>query len=204
MTRSPYRENQQWPFGTEAGSNRLWPFSHQEALDNFSESRLQHRLKHPVKRDRNFLKLIRRKRAQPSRLNQRLNSEYFRQRLWRRTLVASIVGVSLGTAAWGTLFVNQRVTLGGVPYPVVQTFWYDKAARDAYFGGDRQALHERLTELSVEEKIKAYYKPDFKNENELDLYIHQVMYNRTGYVGEAYQVNDHGRLSVRPYDTPLP
>ncbi len=174
-------------------------------------SRLQRRLQHSLKRDRVFFELVRRNRAQllnrPSWLSQQLMARQVAKRVIdkqvpqpsRRGWVALIVGLSVGAAAWMTLFVNEQVTLAGVPYPVVHKFWQDKTARDAYFTGDRQALHDRLDNLGVEEDIKAFYSDRFANEYELDRYIHQLMFNQTGYIGEAYNVNEVGQLDSRPY-----
>ncbi|MEL6940906.1 MAG: hypothetical protein AAFO84_17125, partial [Cyanobacteria bacterium J06598_1] len=98
-----------------------------------------------------------------------------------------------------SLFVREQVTFAGVPYRIVDKFWNDKAARDAYFVGDRNALHDRLKTLGVEEDIKDYYRDRFANEYELDQHIHQIMFDRTGYVGEAYNVNNFGQLSSLGY-----
>lgn len=120
------------------------------------------------------------------------------RRRWQRTI--ALVG-SLGVIAtgWGGLFVSEQVTLGGVPYRIVRKFWRDKTARDAYFVGDRQALHDQLRALGVEGDIKDYYRDRFDNEHELDRHIHQIMFDRTGYVGEAYDVDNYGRLNSRSY-----
>jgi hypothetical protein len=163
------------------------------------ESRLQQRLKAHLERDRTFWKVVRRKRSQPGQLAQRLNSAKFWRQFWRYATVSAIVGTSLGGTAWTALFVNEKVTLGGVPYRIVNKFWHDKPARDAFFGGDRQALHDQLKALGIEKDIKDFYRDRFDSEHALDLYIHQLMYNRTGYIGEAYTVDMHGRLQPRVY-----
>lgn len=201
MTRLPYKEKHWWSSLTGADSmvSAWWQRLCSDGEDLSGLSRVQRRLKYPLKSDRTFLKLVRRKRAQSSRLYHRVNSERFRIQLLRGAVVSAFVGLSLGTNVLGSLFVNEKITLGGVPYRVVQQFWNDQQARDAYFGGDRQALHDRLAELEIEESIKRYYSSRFDNEDELDLFIHQVMFDRTGYVGEAYQVNDYGQLSPVSY-----
>jgi hypothetical protein len=197
-------------------------------LREASPSRLQRRLQHSQKRDHAFFELVRRKRAQllnrPSWLSQQLSARQAAQssqpaRLWRPGLLLLLVGLGVGGAVWTSLFVNERLTLAGVPYPVVSKFWNDKTAREAYFVGDRQALHDRLETLGVEADIKAFYRDRFAgklanesanasdgeltskavSEPELDRYIHQLMFNQTGYVGEAYDVNDSGQLSSRFY-----
>jgi hypothetical protein len=43
--------------------------------------------------------------------------------------------------------------------------------------------------MGIEEKMKDYYRPQISDEGVLDQHIHQILYDRTGYVGEAYQVN---------------
>lgn len=163
------------------------------------QSRVQQRLQHPISRDRLFLRLIRRRRSRPSKLNQKLNSIQFRERIWRRLLLALLLSASAGAVAWGALFVAEQVTLGGVPYQVVRKFYLDKSSKDAYFAGETQALHERLSDIGIENDIKDYYRPQFSDEGQLDLYIHQIMFERTGYIGEAYAVNQLGQLYFAGY-----
>lgn len=105
----------------------------------------------------------------------------------------------MGGAVWSTLFLNGAVTYRGVPYQVVHKFWQDEAARAAYFSGNKAALHYRLASLGVERDIKNYYRDRFENEYALDQHIHQIMFDRTGYVGEAYQVDQRGRLVSKQY-----
>jgi hypothetical protein len=106
-------------------------------------------------------------------------------------VVASLLGLSI---LW---FFSGNLLIGGVPSSIILTFLQDQPSRDAYFRGDRQALHDRLSDLGIEEQIKAYYRPQIPDEVQLDLYIHQLLYNRTGYVGEAYRVTDQGTLILR-------
>lgn len=168
-----------------------------------SKSRLQRRLENSPKRDHIFFNLVRRKRAHrmgsPSWLSQRLSTKHGPQQRWRYRILLTLLALSLGGAAWTILFVNEQVTVGGVPYRIVHKFWQDKAARDAYFAGDRQALHDELSSLGVEDDIKDFYRPKFDSEYELDRYIHQLMFNQTGYVGEAYEVDNYGQLRPRSY-----
>ncbi|NJN23661.1 MAG: hypothetical protein HC810_03740 [Acaryochloridaceae cyanobacterium RL_2_7] len=89
--------------------------------------------------------------------------------------------------AAGMLFIRIG-TIQGVPVSVVLKFVADKPARDAYFSGQSRFLHNRLQELNVEEDVKAFYRPQFDDEQELDWYIHQIFYDRTGYIGKAYKV----------------
>lgn len=109
-------------------------------------------------------------------------------------MTAATLCLGLGVVLWTSLFIGERTTLGGVPYGIIRTFWNDKTARDAYFSGDAQVLHDRLSTLGVEASIKAYYRDQFEDEYALDRYIHQIMFDRTGYVGEAYRVNEQGQL----------
>ena len=164
-----------------------------------STSRVYRRLKETSLSDRIFHTLRKNRRyhhakpASASHLSLRLRAKH-RRRWNRKGLTALCLSIGIGSATWLSLFVTEQVTLGGVPYRIVETFWNDDAARTAYFSGDAQALHDRLSALGVEEDIKAFYRDQFSNEDELDRYIHQVMFDRTGYVGEAYKVNNQGQL----------
>lgn len=162
------------------------------------ESRIHLRLKSSSKQDRVFLEVLRRRRSTPSRLRQKLDKKQL-YRQWRYAAIIAFVSLSVGASAWVALFTTGRITLGGVPYSIVHKFWQDEAAKTAYFGGDRQALHDRLSELDIEADIKDYYRSRFSDEDDLDRYIHQIMFDRTGYVGEAYKVDNYGRLSWRGY-----
>ncbi|MEL6604569.1 MAG: hypothetical protein AAFP20_15245 [Cyanobacteria bacterium J06614_10] len=144
---------------------------------------LQHRLREAAQR-----------KVQPSRLMARLAQKQARRRLLRRVALACTLTIAIAGGTWSHLFFQEKVTLGGVPYGIIDKFWNDRIARNAYFAGDRQGLHDRLQVLGVEEDIKDFYRDRFTNEHELDRYIHQIMFDRTGYVGEAYEVNNYGRL----------
>lgn len=63
--------------------------------------------------------------------------------------------------------------------------------------GDNKQLHSRLEILGIEEEIKDYYRPQITDEVQLDQYIHQLLYDRTGYVGYNYRVNSQGILILR-------
>lgn len=88
----------------------------------------------------------------------------------------------------------DTVTIGGIPSSIVLEFLQDETARQAYWNKDRQALHDRLQARGVEEQMKAHYRPQIPDEVKLDQYIHQIFYDRSGYVGEAYTVNSEGKL----------
>jgi hypothetical protein len=98
---------------------------------------------------------------------------------------------------WGILFIGGVVTLGGVPASIVAKFLQDPTALGAFFLGDRVKLHQRLEEMGIEEEIKAYYRPQISDEVMLDQYIHQLLYDRTGYVGNNYLVTPRGDLVLK-------
>jgi hypothetical protein len=110
------------------------------------------------------------------------------------------LGASLGTfflAGSGLWLAKDSLTYHGVPLGMILNFLADPMARNAYFDGDRTLLHKRLDELGFERDIKAYYRPQIRNEVELDRYIHQLMYDNTGYVGKAYRLGPGGQLVSR-------
>jgi hypothetical protein len=115
-----------------------------------------------------------------------------------KSLLNAVYLVSIvAIGALTTLFFSGQLVLGGVPSSIIMTFLQDKTARDAYFHRDSAALHDRLQVLGVEEQIKAYYRPQIHDEVELDRYIHQLLYDRTGYVGSHYRLNSEGRLVLK-------
>lgn len=114
-----------------------------------------------------------------------------------RRMMTLAIGICLGAAT--ILFFSGQLLIGGVPSSVILTFLQDQPALTAYFQNDDEALHDRLNELGIEEQIKAYYRPQIPDEVELDQYIHQVFYNRTGYVGKEYQVNEQGILILKQH-----
>lgn len=80
---------------------------------------------------------------------------------------------------------------------IIREFLADEKARDAYFAGNKKALHDRLEQMGIEEDIKAYYRPQIPDEAKLDQHIHQILYERTGYVGRSYKVNSQGVLILK-------
>jgi hypothetical protein len=102
--------------------------------------------------------------------------------------------ISLVLVVIGLWLASPVLTYKGVPLNILFKFVADSTARKAYFSHNRQVLHDRLQALKVEEQIKDYYRPQIQNEQELDQYIHQLMYDNTGYVGKAYKVNAQGLL----------
>jgi len=93
--------------------------------------------------------------------------------------------------------LNGQVVVGGVPISILTTFLQDDTARNAYLNRDRQLLHNRLQTLGIEEEIKDFYRSQITDKVELDQYIHQIFYDRTGYVGVNYWVNSEGILVLK-------
>jgi len=114
-------------------------------------------------------------------------------------LASTLIYLSLLVCGWiwFVLLTEGQFTIGGVPVPIIRSFFQDETARNAYFAGDNKKLHARLQAMGVEEKIKSFYRPKIRDEAKLDQYIHQILYDRTGYVGEAYQVNSEGVLVLK-------
>jgi hypothetical protein len=110
--------------------------------------------------------------------------------------------IALLVTGIGLWIAYPTLTYKGVPVRILMDFVGDSAARRAYFDGDKRGLHNRLKALGVEEQIKDFYRPQFKDEQELDRYIHQLMYDNTGYIGAAYIVDGEGQLVVQPTMTP--
>jgi hypothetical protein len=110
--------------------------------------------------------------------------------------------IGLVLALIGLWLASPVLTYKGVPLNILLKFVADSTARKAYFSHNREALHDRLQQMGVEESIKAYYRPKIQNEQALDRYIHQLMYNSTGYVGKAYTVNAQGILVNRSTTPP--
>lgn len=123
----------------------------------------------------------------------------------RTSLRQNAVRLLSGTAIGGFLLVSSAgcslqstsLTIGQVPIPILLKFIADQPARAAYFGQDKQALHDRLVALGIEEEMKAFYRPQIQDEVKLDQHIHQIFYERTGYIGEAYSVNAQGMLVLK-------
>lgn len=119
-----------------------------------------------------------------------------RRTLVRSLSVASVVGVLIVSSV-GCSPQSPSLTIGQVPLPILLKFITDQPARAAYFRQDKQALHDRLVDLGIEEEMKAFYRPQIQDEVKLDQHIHQIFYERTGYVGEAYRVNAQGQLELK-------
>jgi hypothetical protein len=92
---------------------------------------------------------------------------------------------------------SGQLIISGVPCSIIFTFLRDRIARRAYFRQDGKALHDRLYDLGIEEQIKDFYRPQIRDEVELDRYIHQILYDRTGYIGRDYRANAQGILGLK-------
>jgi hypothetical protein len=117
-------------------------------------------------------------------------------------IVAGGSAIGLLVAGMGLWVAYPTLTYKGVPVRILVHFMEDSAARRAYFAGNKGGLHNRLKALGVEEQIKDFYRPQFHDEQELDRYIHQLMYDNTGYLGAAYMVDREGQLQLLPTLTP--
>lgn len=126
--------------------------------------------------------------------NQRASYQPSRLPLYRWVTIAYLCSTALIGSALIALPAQPSFTVGGVPTGIIWQFLQDEEALSAYFSGDRQRLHDRLDEMGVEEAMKDFYRPHVPNEAALDQHIHQIFYDRTGYVGAAYRVTAGGRL----------
>ncbi|NES82216.1 MAG: hypothetical protein F6K10_12895 [Moorea sp. SIO2B7] len=130
----------------------------------------------------------------PSSRSSKRNSQKTNTAIWAVLIGLGSVSVIF---IWGLMFVSEVVTLGGVPYRVIMKFLQDETAKTAYFQGNSQKLHDRLDEMGIEEAMKEYYRPKITDEIVLDQHIHQILYERTGYIGMAYNVNSQGVLILK-------
>ena len=112
---------------------------------------------------------------------------------------ASFVFLFLGGLGWiwVEMLTKGYVAVGGVPSPIILSFLQNDTARIAYFDGDEEKLHAQIQRMNLAEKLKPYYRPQFAEEAKLDLHTHQILYDRTGYVGKAYQVSKQGVLTLK-------
>lgn len=109
-----------------------------------------------------------------------------RKKLAKAVLLAT--GGALAIAGtWVVLFTTGTVTLGGVPYRVLLKVWQNEPARSALLGGQSTALHDQMSVLGIEREIKAHYRERIQDPVELDRHIHQILFDRTGYVGANYK-----------------
>jgi hypothetical protein len=112
-------------------------------------------------------------------------------------LVVAYLGGVFAVGVVLILFAAGRLVIGGVPSSIIIRFLQDDSARSAYFSGNKAGLHDRLDEMGIEAEMKTFYRSQISDEAELDQHIHQILYDRTGYVGEAYRVNSRGVLVLK-------
>lgn len=132
-----------------------------------------------------------------TRPNRRGSNYRFSRKAPLAVVAIIYLNLLLCVGIWAVLLTKGYVTIGGVPTPIIMSFLRDETARNAYFQGDSKKLHDRLQDMGVEEKIKAYYRPQIPDPAKLDQYIHQILYERTGYVGKAYRVNSQRVLVLK-------
>ncbi|ESA35267.1 hypothetical protein N836_12890 [Leptolyngbya sp. Heron Island J] len=111
-----------------------------------------------------------------------------------KMILVAVFGTIMTASTWVILFTTEVITLGGVPYSVLMKVWQDPTARSALLGGDETELHDLMGGLGIEYDIKEYYRDRIEDPVKLDQHIHQILFDRTGYVGEAYTVR--GRTLV--------
>lgn len=109
-------------------------------------------------------------------------------------VLVTTLGIVMAAGTWVVLLTAGVITLGGVPYSDLLKVWQNPAARAALLEGDSAELHDLMDNLGVEYDIKAYYRDRIQDPVKLDQHIHQILFDRTGYVGESYTVK--GRTLV--------
>jgi hypothetical protein len=119
---------------------------------------------------------------------------------WSYILAGGAISLLLGCI--GLWVAYPSLTYKGVPVKILVQFIEDPIARKFYFAGQKKALHNRLKEMDVEEQIKDFYRPQIQDEQQLDQYIHQLLYDNTGYVGASYIVDGQGKLVISPMLSP--
>lgn len=95
------------------------------------------------------------------------------------------------------MLTRESATIAGVPVPLMIEAFKDETARNYFLIGNKRAFHDRLEQIGIKAEIKAFYRPKIHDEVKLDQYIHQIFYNDTGYVGDAYYVNSQGMLTLK-------
>ncbi len=115
-----------------------------------------------------------------------------------------ILAIALGGLGWiwTEMLVKGHLAIGGVPSAIIVSFFQNEIARKAYFDGDSEKLHAQVQSMDLADKLKPYYRSQFEDEAQLDRYTHQILYDRTGYIGKAYQVNPQGILVAKKQVTP--
>ncbi|MBV9386326.1 MAG: hypothetical protein JOZ78_07855 [Chroococcidiopsidaceae cyanobacterium CP_BM_ER_R8_30] len=125
------------------------------------------------------------------------HQRYSRWQISQNLVVAICLMLILATTGITWMLTKKDVTLAGVPIPLIIKAFSDTTAVKYFILGDKRAFHDRLEQMGLKEEIKAFYRPEIHNEIKLDQYIHQIFYNDTGYVGDAYYVNSQGILTLK-------
>lgn len=110
-----------------------------------------------------------------------------------------ILAIALGGLGWIWIEMLDKgyLAIGGVPSPIIVSFFQNEIARKAYFDGDNEKLYAQVQSMGLADKLKSYYRSQFEDEAQLDRYTNQILYDRTGYIGKAYQVNPQGTLVLK-------
>ena len=95
------------------------------------------------------------------------------------------------------MLTRESATIANVPVPLVVRAFEDETARNYFLLGNKRAFHDRLERMGIKDAIKAFYRPRIHDEVKLDQYIHQIFYDDTGFVGDAYYVNSQGILTLK-------
>ncbi|MBD2099819.1 hypothetical protein [Leptolyngbya sp. FACHB-261] len=132
-----------------------------------------------------------------AKAQKRRSSKKFSPRQTALYLVFLVVCVVVAQLLSGNRRFFDAFVIGGVPSPIIWDVLMDAPARTALFSGDEVGLHDRMDNIGIENKMKAYYRPQIPDEVALDQHIHQILYERTGYVGEAYVVDSQGSLVLK-------
>ncbi|WP_144405599.1 hypothetical protein [Aliterella atlantica] len=134
--------------------------------------------------------------------SRRRNSRYpVRKRPLRLSSVLKATISSLFLAGlgwiWLSLLSDGHFAIGGIPAPVAIALLENETARKAYFDGDNQTLHAQMQQMDIEAKMKIYLRSQIEDETKLDQHVNQILYDRTGYISSAYQVNSQGILVLK-------
>ena len=113
----------------------------------------------------------------------------------KSTMIIAVLSTPLFVAIY--LFLSGNLVLGGVPSSIIMKFLQDSVAVDAYFSRDGRLVHDRLQKLNVEKEIKDHYRDQISDPIELDRYVHQILYERTAYIGVDYQLSASGNLKLK-------
>ncbi|MBE9178414.1 hypothetical protein IQ268_07405 [Oculatella sp. LEGE 06141] len=115
---------------------------------------------------------------------------------FQRTVIGLYLSVVVALGIIVILFFSGRLIVAGVPSSIILHFLQDGSARRAYFGSNNEVVHERIIQMGVVRRLKDFYRPQFTDEARLDLHVHQILYDRTDYIDERYEVNERGRLML--------